>query len=374
MDGCSVTDRAIVYGLGGGACVQLGVPALIDHVATGSDAQDRLRTLRGSTVLVTGGAGLIGSRITRLLRSVEVDVVVLDSLDAYPPEVLKVLGAPDEGVVVADVTDRARLRQALAGVDHVVHAAALADVAACTREPSRAFASNVHGTHVLLEEVANSDVRRLVFISSASVYGDGDPEHDSLQCFSETSPLRPISVYGNAKAWGENQVRHALAGTDTETVVLRYFSVYGDPQVPKPDSHSWCVAWFGMRAICDLPLVLHNGGSQVRDFIHVDDVAMATALALATPAAAGEVINVGTGVATSVRTVADHVVRYFPEASLVDAAKPLGDPIGGCADIRQLKEILGWQPTVELSIGIERYVEWLRRTPEAVPDWLRERV
>ncbi len=339
-----------------------------------SNAPDPFRALKGSAVLVTGGAGLIGSRITALLRSAGADVIVLDSLDAYPAPVLRLIGAPDTGLVVADITDRERLRQVLARVDHVVHAAALADVAACTREPTRAFASNVHGTHVLIEEIAHSDVRRLVFISSASVYGDGDPDHGSVQCFSESSPLRPISVYGNAKAWGENQVRHRLAGTATETVVLRYFSVYGDPQIPKPDSHSWCVAWFGMRAFCDLPLMLHNGGSQVRDFVHVDDVAMGTVLSLVTPAAAGEVINIGTGVANSVRTVADHVVRHFPDASLVKAARPPGDPIGGCADIARMRKVLDWEPGIDLSTGIERYVEWLRRTPQAVPDWLRERM
>lgn len=332
---------------------------------------DRLSALRGSRVLVTGGAGLIGSRVSRLLAAAGAEVVVLDNLLAYPPEALRVIGPPDGELVVADLVDRAALRKALAGADHVVHAAAFADVAACTREPARAFASNVHGTQILLDEIADSGVRRFVFISSASVYGDGDPDVTGARRFSERSPLLPISVYGNSKAWGENQTRITLAASATEAVVLRYFSVYGDPQVPKPGSHSWCVAWFGMHAMTRQPLLLHNGGTQVRDFVHVDDVAMATVLALVAPGAAGEVINVGTGEGTSVRTVAELIGGHFPDARVVETARPSGDPTGGCADTRRMREILDWEPTIGLSAGVDRYVDWLRRTPHAVPDWLR---
>ncbi|MFI5638430.1 NAD-dependent epimerase/dehydratase family protein, partial [Streptomyces goshikiensis] len=139
-----------------------------------------LGALAGATVLVTGGAGLIGSRITARLRELGARPVALCTMNAYPEYVYADLfgvHAQDRDVVLGDIRDTTLVRKLVADSDYVIHAAALADVAACTREPLAAIDTNVAGTQNVLDTVAATDrVRRMVFVSSASVYGDGNPE------------------------------------------------------------------------------------------------------------------------------------------------------------------------------------------------------
>ncbi|GGU57545.1 NDP-sugar dehydratase or epimerase [Streptomyces albospinus] len=340
----------------------------------GESVAARLEKLRDARVVVTGGAGLVGSRLVALLRRADAEVTVLDRLDAYPESAhTSLFGVDDLGVklVVGDVCDREAVRTVLADADYVVHAAAYADVAACTRRPDIAFRANVQGTQVVLEEAAASVVRRLVLVSSAAVYGDGDPSVQGPQVFREDQRLLPVSVYANSKLWAEHQTRLLLGGPDTpEYAVLRYFSVYGDPQIPKPGSHSWMVAWLSMQARLGRPMRLNGGGVQVRDLVHVEDVAAATALALIEERMAGETVNVGTGVPTSVREVGELIAPHFPESRFVTTPMPEGDPLGGCAATEHSRELLRWQPRIDVRAGVERYVRWLSATPHAVPGWL----
>ncbi|MGV9601306.1 NAD-dependent epimerase/dehydratase family protein [Streptosporangium sandarakinum] len=331
----------------------------------------RLDRLVGARVLVTGGGGLVGSRIVRLLTVLGAKPVVLDRMDAYPHPVRDLFGLDEKtDMVLGDVREAATVRALVSGADYVIHAAAYADVAACTRKPEVAFAANVAGTQTVLQEVrAAPSVKRLVFVSSASVYGDPARAGGAVE-FTEEQPTRPISVYANSKLWGEHQVRLMLTGAATEYTVLRYFSVYGDPQVPKPGSHSWMVACLAMRAHLGLPLQLHGGGHQVRDMVHVDDIAYATVLALVADQAAGQTINVGTGIATSVRSIAQRIAAHYPGTQLVDTPRPPGDPLGGYAATGRSQTLLGWRPTITIEDGIDRYVAWLRATPSAIPPWL----
>ncbi|MFF0414881.1 NAD-dependent epimerase/dehydratase family protein [Kitasatospora sp. NPDC004745] len=331
----------------------------------------RLRELAGSSVLVTGGGGLVGSRIVAQLAAHGAHPIVLDRFDAYPHSVRDQFEVDRHAahVVLGDVRERATVRWLAGRADFVIHAAAYADVAACTRRPDTAFAANVHGTQTVLDAVAESPVKRLVFVSSASVYGHGDAAGGGAARFSEEQPLTPISVYANTKLWGEHQVRLMLGGSGTEYAIVRYFSVYGDPQVPKPGSHSWMVPWMAMSAETGQPLRLNGGGRQVRDMVHVDDIANATILALVADQAAGQTINIGTGTPTSVREIAYLIASHYPDAAFVETPMPGGDPRGGYADTRRATDMLGWHPTITLADGIDRYVAWLKSTPGAIPDW-----
>ncbi|MEW2220426.1 NAD-dependent epimerase/dehydratase family protein [Streptomyces sp. NPDC006990] len=352
-----------------------------------------LSELAGRTVLVTGGAGLIGSRITGHLRELGAHCRVLCTLDAYPAHTYRDIfgvGLDSPDVIRASITDEAAVTRAVDGTDYIIHAAALADVAACTRHPHNAIAANICGTQTVLDAAAASDrLRRFVFVSSASVYGNGEPDN-SPRCaewrsmrqllesvygqaatlFTEETPLRPVSVYGSTKAWGETQTRLMLGAVGISHTVVRYFSVYGEPQVVKEDSHSWVVAWFAVRAALGLPLYLHGGGRQIRDLVHVDDVAAATVRSLVAPRAHNETVNVGTGTPTNVRTVADLIAEHFPGTQLLEAPMPSGDPLGGYASPHRLAATLEWKPTITVADGVARYVRWLGRTPDAVPDWL----
>ncbi|MFD7061768.1 NAD-dependent epimerase/dehydratase family protein [Streptomyces sp. NPDC059906] len=359
--------------------------------------ETQLRELAGRTVLVTGGAGLIGSRITGYLRQVGARPIALCTMDAYPRSTYRDLfgvDPADPDIIIGNIQNRGLVRKAVAQSDYVIHAAALADVAACTRRPMAAIQTNITGTQVLLDAVAACErIRRLVLVSSASVYGNGNPEDGARPCdeyrtmrrllesvygrvppqFHEHTRLRPMSVYANTKAWGETQTVLTLGGVGTSYTVVRYFSVYGEPQVIKENSHSWVVAWFAARAALGLPLHLNGGGHQVRDLVHVDDIAIATVRALVAPLAHNETINVGTGVPTSIRKVAELAAEQYPEARFVETPLPPGDPLGGYAATHRMEAVLGWRPTITVEEGVARYVDWLDKTPEAIPRWLRAR-
>ncbi|WP_328433172.1 NAD-dependent epimerase/dehydratase family protein [Streptomyces sp. NBC_00425] len=356
------------------------------------DHRSDLGALAGATVLVTGGAGLIGSRITARLRALGARPTALCTMNAYPEQVYADLfgvRVGDPGLVVGDVRDAALVRELVAGSDYVIHAAALADVAACTREPLAAIDTNVAGTQNVLDAVAATGrVRRMVFVSSASVYGDGNPEEtDSLELltmrqllesvhgrippqFHEFTHTRPKSVYGNTKAWGEKQTALVLGQAGTSYAIVRYFSVYGEPQTVKRDSHSWVVAWFAARAHLGLPLHLNGCGRQVRDLVHVDDITEGTLRALTSARAHTETVNIGSGVPTSVRTVARLVQAHYPNTPLLETPLPAGDPFGGYAATRRMESVLGWRPRVTITDGVARYVKWLQATPAAAPHWL----
>ncbi|MFF0837690.1 MULTISPECIES: NAD-dependent epimerase/dehydratase family protein [unclassified Streptomyces] len=353
------------------------------------------KEIAGRTVLVTGGAGLIGSRITSHLRQIGARPIALCTLDAYPRHTYRDLfgvDASDPSVIIGDIQDTALVKKAVADADYVIHAAALADVAACTREPMSAIHNNITGTQVILNAVAACQrIRRLVYVSSASVYGNGNPDDWARPCdefrtvrallesvygrvppqFHEHAPLRPMSVYANTKAWGETQAALTLGAVGTSYTIVRYFSVYGDPQVVKENSHSWVVAWFATRAALGLPLHLNGGGHQIRDLVHVDDIAEATVRALIAPRAHNETINIGTGTPTSIRKVAELVSARYPGTRMVETPMPPGDPLGGYAATRRMETVLDWRPTITVEQGVARYTDWLSRTPAAIPGWLR---
>ncbi|MFF1690642.1 NAD-dependent epimerase/dehydratase family protein [Streptomyces sp. NPDC058254] len=354
------------------------MPALPHSTAAAAveeTVRSRLAKLRDAHVVVTGGGGLVGSRLVALLRSVQASVTVLDRMDAYPESAHEIFGVARSGarLVVGDVRDAGTVGPLLQGADFVVHAAAYADVAACTRRPDIAFRANVEGTQVVLEQTARFPVRRLVLVSSASVYGDGAPGVVGPQVFHEDMPLSPVSVYANGKLWAEHQTRLMLgASSGTEYAVVRYFSVYGEPQIPKPGSHSWMVPWLSLQARLGRPMRLNGGGVQVRDLVHVDDVAEATALALIEERMAEQTVNVGTGRPTSVREVADLIAPSFPGARRINTPRPEGDPLGGYASTERCRELLRWQAGIGVREGVDRYVRWLLATPDAMPRWLAE--
>ncbi|WP_079101622.1 NAD-dependent epimerase/dehydratase family protein [Streptomyces pathocidini] len=351
--------------------------------------------LDSRTVLITGGGGLIGSRIAAHLRAVGARPVSLCRMDAYPQRVYRDLfgiNRDDPDFVLGDVSDAALVRRLVADCDYVIHAAALADVAACTEGPMAAITTNIVGTQTVLEAVAACErVRRLCYVSSASVYGNGI-QHDrpacaetrSMRllleaiygrmppCFGEGAVLQPLSVYANTKLWGEFQTALTLTQLGISYTIVRYFSVYGEPQTVKRGSHSWVVAWFAARAALGLPLQLNGGGNQVRDLIHVDDVARGTVRSLVAPRAHNETINLGSGRATTIRAVAQLIQRHYPGAEFTETPMPPGDPQGGYAAVARMQHVLGWRPTITVEDGIARYAAWLKRTPHAIPDWLRQ--
>lgn len=342
-------------------------------MGTRPPVSDLLAGLSGTTVTVTGGLGLVGSRIVHRLRAIGAKPLAVGRLDAYGSAVYSEvfdIRPGDSDVIAGDITDATLMDDVISRSDYVIHAAALADVAGCTRNPMKALRANVTGTQTVLEAAArhSGTLKRLCFVSSASVYGIGSSNKHAR--FAEDDPLRPVSVYANTKVWGEHQT--AVMLQDSSYSIVRYFSVYGEPQTVKENSHSWVVAWFGMRAALGLPLHLNGGGHQVRDFVHVDDIADATLLAVLQPQAHRVTINVGTGRATSIAQIADLVCRHRPGSQMIETAMPQGDPLGGYANTTRMRSVLGWVPSITVEDGIRRYLRWLDQAPEAIPAWLRD--
>ncbi|MEV0754974.1 NAD-dependent epimerase/dehydratase family protein [Streptosporangium sp. NPDC050280] len=335
--------------------------------------------LDGARILITGGAGLIGAAIARHLSAVGASATAVDDLSGYDSATYALLGATQDtpGLVVGDINDQPLIDRLVRSSDFVIHAAAFSTVAGCLRNPDAAFHANIAGTHRILRAAADGSVRRLVFISSAQVYGHGVAGLDEVQIFTEDQPMSPLNPYATAKLWGETHTRHLLEAAGVDYTIVRPFSVYGERQIPKPGAWSWVVAQFCMYATLGQPLPLNNSGRQVRDFVHVDDAAHAIIRALIAPQASGATFNIGTGQTTSILEVAELVRSHLPATVFEAAPRPAGDPLGGRADITRMTSVLGWQPSTPISDGVARYLAWLQATPAAIPSWLpdeRDRV
>lgn len=290
-------------------------------------------------VLVTGGAGFIGSNITAAL-STDNQVRVLDDLssgsEANVPESAE--------LVVGDVRDDDALQEAMTDVDVVFHEAAVVSVERSIEDPLETTRTNVEATVRLLEHARRADAR-VVFASSAAVYGP--PESVPID---EDHPTRPMSPYGVSKLTADHYVRLYASLYDLPTVALRYFNAYGPGQPGGP--YSGVITTFVDRARTGEPITVHGDGQQTRDFIHVDDVVRAN-LRAATTDAVGEVFNVGTGNSVTIATLAEQIREFAGSDSPIRTTDPRpGDIRQSCADPSAGRQSLDFEAEVSLDDGL----------------------
>lgn len=323
-------------------------------------------------ILVTGGAGMIGSRIVKQLNEMGAIVTVLDNITAYPFDYLNEFGVGQmDGVnfVKGSILDKELLKNLVKDIDYIIHAAAFADVGGCIKYYDIDFNVNVVGTFNLLEVAKNSDIKKFVFVSSASVYGEETVTEEDRR-FVENQPCRPISTYGNSKLWGELETKLFYDLYGLPTTAIRYFSVYGQPQVPKMGSHSWCVAIFTMLAMKNKPITVFGDGTQIRDFTYVDDIAKGTIIATETNTTNGKIFNLGTGKTTQVNIIAEKIIETVKKVPIQYKPHPPGDPFGGYADTTLMNKLLDWKPKITLDEGIQRYCEWVNAHKNLIPSWI----
>ena len=301
---------------------------------------DRMPTDR--TVLVTGGAGFVGSRLAEALTSRN-EVRVLDNFSTGS----RANVPPDADVVEGNVRDGSTVVDAMDGVDLVYHLAGLVGVPGSLGSPGASSDVNVGGTVRVLEAARRYDVR-VVTASSAAIYGDAND-----QAISEDADKEPTSPFGADKLAADNYARIYADSYDLPVVPLRYFNVYGSGQNPE---YSGVVDAFLSRAVADEPLVVHGDGEQTRDFVHVEDVVRAN-LAAGTTDHTGVAYNVGSGRSVSIRELAEAVV------DLVDADAPIehgparpGDIRHSEARIDRAKRHLGFEPRIDLREGLETMI------------------
>ncbi|GAB7011581.1 NAD-dependent epimerase/dehydratase family protein [Halorubrum trueperi] len=294
--------------------------------------------LRGRTVLVTGGAGFIGSHLSARL-AVDNDVRVLDDFSTGDRDAV-----PETATVIeGDVSDPAVVERAMTGVDTVFHLAAVVSVEESVSEPTRSHRVNVDGTLAVLE-AARDAAARVVLASSAAVYGN-----PSSLPVTVDEPMTPRSPYGADKVAADTYARAYEASYGVPIVALRYFNAYGPGQ---RGPYSGVVEAFLERAEAGQPLVIHGDGEQTRDFVHVSDVVRAN-LAAATTEHTGTSYNVGTGESASVSELADIVADAFGSDAGIrhEPARP-GDVRHSRAATERARTELGFEARVSLRQGI----------------------
>jgi len=301
-------------------------------------------------VLVTGGAGFIGSHLVRALLARGDDVLVLDDLSTGARANLA--GLPAE-LLVADLDDADQVRAATRGADAVFHLGAMISVPASLENPAGCYRTNVLGSLHVLEAARREQVRRVVLASSCAVYGD----HDGP--VGEGAAPRPMSPYAQSKLAMEDLARLYTSAFALATVCLRFFNVYG----PRQDVHSPYAAVIPLfiRGLLDgRPPTIYGDGAQSRDFVFVEDVVQAILLAAAAPAG-GETFNVAQGTSATIVELAEALRRLVPGSPgpVFGPARP-GDIRTSAADIRRATEALGYRPACDLHRGLQATVEWMR--------------
>ena len=303
-------------------------------------------------ILITGGAGFIGSALADRLAGSGERVRILDDFSTGRRE--RISGNPLIEVCEGDIRSPVAVRAALSGVGRVAHLAALASVPRAELDPETAARVNVEGTLVVLDESRRAGVSALVYASSCSVYGDAGERP-----IAESVPLRPLSVYAVTKLAGERHVLlyHRTGGPPA--IALRFFNVYG-PGQPADSPYSGVLARFTAQAIRGERPEIHGDGGQTRDFVFVGDVVDALILALrrASQEPGGEAFNVGTGRAVSV----GEIWRLVAKAAGVGltptfAASRTGDMRHASADIRSAAKRLGFRARVPLEEGISELLK-----------------
>jgi UDP-glucose 4-epimerase len=304
-----------------------------------------------SKILVTGGAGFIGSHLVDRLLSEGFEVTILDDFSAGQMQnISHHKNAKEFHLVRGDVRDADLAKKVVEDVDAVFHEAALVDAALSVKEPFLFNDVNVVGTLTLLRACADSGVRRFVFASSAAVYGNSEPAKKR----EDMLPM-PISPYGATKLAAENYVRVFSELYGLETVSLRCFNVYG-PRQGVGSSYSGVITAFLSRLLNGQAPIIHGDGRQTRDFVNVDDVVSANMLALKTKNAVGEVFNIAGGKALTINELAEILQRITEKEYLKPIFTELraGDIRYCLADISKAEGLLDFHPKVKISGGLSR--------------------
>ena len=296
-------------------------------------------------VCVTGGAGFIGSHTVEALVRGGHEVVVLDDLSSGRRENL---GDLSVDLIVGDVRDADAVRRAVHGASAVVHFAGYISVPGSIADPVGSSEINLVGTAHVLAEGRRAGVGRVVFASSAAVYGDVETSP-----VAESVPKQPTSPYGVQKLAGEHLCRVSAQTGGPDALSFRFFNVYGERQSPDSD-YAAVVPIFRDRCRRGLPLRIFGDGRQTRDFVQVTDVAGAIVRAVeAEGRFGGESLNLARGETTSIEELAREIAMAAGVECTIEYAEPRpGDILHSVADLTRLREVLAWTPPTALAAGL----------------------
>lgn len=303
--------------------------------------------------LVTGGAGFIGSHLVERLVRDGKGVRIIDDLTTGKRENIEPF-LPEVEFVHGDVRDLELLRRAMDGVDYVLHQAAIPSVPRSIDDPATTNSVNVEGTLNVLIAARDAGVKRVVYASSSSVYGDSPtlPKRETMR-------PEPLSPYAVGKLAGELycQVFHRVYGL--ETVALRYFNVFGPRQDPE-SQYAGVVPKFINLLLAGDPPTIFGDGEQSRDFTYVQDVVDANLLAVEAEGVSGEVFNIACGERLTINRLVEILSDLVGAKRRPTYASPRpGDVKHSVADVAKAKALLGYTPAVTVQEGLKRTLDWI---------------
>ena len=301
--------------------------------------------------LVTGGAGFIGSNLALSLRARGHDVRLLDNFSTGHRANLEPL---DAEVVEGDLRSYERVAAAVGGVEVVFHQGALPSVPRSIQDPLTSTAVNVEGTLNVLLAARDAGVRRVVFASSSSVYGDapGMPRRES-------QPLAPLAPYAVSKLAAEQYCMVANRVYGVETVALRYFNVFGERQDPLSGYAAVIPKFIRMMLDGQRPTIFGDGQTS-RDFTHVENVVEANLAAAVEPAAAGRVMNIAVGSSHTLNELVSTLQGLVDSDLEPEYGPPRpGDVSESLADVSLARELLGYEPHIGFEEGLQRTIAWI---------------
>jgi len=308
-------------------------------------------------VLVTGGAGFIGSHIAATLVGRGARVRIIDDLSTGHQENLEEIGG-DIDFVRGSLNDGETLRRALEGVELVYHEAAIPSVPRSVDNPRETHRACVEATFSVLLAARERGVRRVVYAASSSAYGD-QPTLPKT----ETMPPDPLSPYAAAKLFGEYYCQVFTRTYGLETVCLRYFNVFGPRQDPS-SAYSGVISRFIDTLATGQTPVIYGDGEQSRDFTYVANVVEANLRAAETTSGIGQVINVANGERITLNELLDKLKQLMEHTEVqAEYREPrVGDVRHSLADITRARELLGYEPKVNLEEGLRHTIDWWKRS------------
>jgi UDP-glucose 4-epimerase len=312
-----------------------------------------LKALKGKEVVITGGAGFIGSHLCRTLKEQGAKVTVFDNLSSGKLDSIKDLLDDGLNFVQGDIRDPTTLEKATKNSEFIFHLAAQTSVPFSMEDAKEDCEVNVVGTLDVLEAAKKADAR-VIFASTSAVYGN--PEKRPTP---ETYPTHPISFYGLSKYIGENYCRFYQENYGLEVIMFRIFNVYG------PNGHGVLPDFLKKLKKTPDKLEILGTGRQGRDFIYVSDMVNILILAAASPAAAGQIFNAGTGTTISVTELAKKLIKHLGlenvEITCTGGLAWEGDMDITQADISKAVKLLKWKPRVTLDEGLKKLIDSARK-------------
>jgi UDP-glucose 4-epimerase len=313
-------------------------------------------------ILITGGAGFIGSHLAIKLAQANHEVIVIDNLDPYYSVELKnknleLVKAEDNAKFInCDILNYPELKSIIKdGVEYIFHEAAQPGVRASIEDPIKPLNVNIHGTLNILQAAVETGVKKVINASSSSVYGKVE-----YLPFNETHPTRPLSPYGVSKLAAEHYCRVFTQIYGIPTVSIRYFTVYG-PRM-RPDL---AIPIFTQKLLNNEPPEIFGDGEQTRDFTYIDDIITANQKLLESSALDGDVVNIGSGNRITINELLD-IMKILLKSKVdpVYSDRVKGDALHTLADISKARNAIGYEPTTTIRDGIEKFVDWYRANPD----------